>query len=79
MPGRSPGGWPFLRHTSKSQPAARPTVALKTFRNVPRVLSAGEVETLLDACGRLRNRLLFAVLYETGCASERRWDRITSD
>ena len=66
----SPGGWkPFLHHISKSQPAARRTIALKTSRNLPRVLSAGEVQAILDACGRLRDRLLFAVLYDTGMFS----------
>jgi integrase/recombinase XerD len=61
------GGWkPFLHHISKSQPAARRTIALKTSRKLPRVLSAGEVQAILDACGRLRDRLLFAVLYDTG-------------
>jgi integrase len=61
------GGWkPFLHHISKSQPAARRTIALKTPRKLPRVLTADEVQMILDACGRLRDRLLFAVLYDTG-------------
>ena len=61
------GGWkPFLHHISKSQPAARRTITLKTSRKLPRVLTAGEVQAILDACGRLRDRLLFAVLYDTG-------------
>ena len=61
------GGWkPFLHHISKGQPAARRTIALKTPRKLPRVLTADEVQAILDACGRLRDRLLFAVLYDTG-------------
>jgi integrase/recombinase XerD len=65
-PGRR-GGWkPFLHHISKSQPAPRRTIVLKASRRLPRVLSAGEVQAILDACGRLRDRLLFAVLYDTG-------------
>jgi integrase/recombinase XerD len=64
------GGWkPFLHHISKGQPAARRTIALRTSRKIPRVLSAGEVQAILDACGRLRDRLLFAVLYDTGIFS----------
>jgi site-specific recombinase XerD len=61
------GGWkPFLHHISKGQPAARRTIALKASRKLPRILTADEVQTILDACGRLRDRLLFAVLYDTG-------------
>ena len=61
------GGWkPFLHHISKGQPVARRAIALKTVRKIPRVLTAGEVQTILDACVRLRDRLLFAVLYDTG-------------
>jgi integrase len=30
------------------------------------VLTVEEVQAILDACGRLRDRLLFAVLYDTG-------------
>jgi len=65
-PGRRSGWKPFLHHISKSQPAARRTIALKTPRKLPRVLTADEVQMILDACGRLRDRLLFAVLYDTG-------------
>jgi hypothetical protein len=50
----------------KGQPAALRTIALKTSRKLPRVLTADEVQTILDACGRLRDRLLFAALYDTG-------------
>ena len=70
--GRRDGWKPFLHHISKGQPAARRTIALKTSRKLPRILTADEVQTILDACGRLRDRLLFAVLYDTGCASARR-------
>ena len=55
--------------TSAESPAARRTIALRTGRKLPRVLSAGEVQAILDACGRLRDRLLFAVLYDTGIFS----------
>jgi len=65
-PGRR-GGWkPFLHHISKGQPVARRAIAMKTSRKLPRVLAADEVQVILDACGRLRDRLLFAVLYDTG-------------
>jgi integrase/recombinase XerD len=39
---------------------------LKVPRKLPRVLTVAEMQAILDACDRLRDRLLFAVLYETG-------------
>ena len=41
-------------------------IALKTPKKLPQVLSPDEVQTILDGCDRLRDRLLFAVLYDTG-------------
>lgn len=69
-PGRAGGrgGWkPFLHHISKSKPAPSRTIALKVPRKLPRVLSAAEVQAILDSCEHLRDRLLFAVLYDSGC------------
>lgn len=64
-PGRS--AWkPFLHHISKSGPRKRRAISLKTPHRLARVLSAAEVQTILDGCTRLRDRLLFAVLYDTG-------------
>jgi integrase/recombinase XerD len=61
------GGWkPFLHHISKGQPVARRAIALKTSRKLPRVLTVAEVQAILDACGRLRDRFLFALLWDTG-------------
>jgi integrase/recombinase XerD len=34
---------------------------------LPRVLSVAEMQAILDACTRLRDRFFFAVLHETGC------------
>jgi site-specific recombinase XerD len=65
-PGRR-GGWkPFLHHVSKGRPQPRRTVALKAPRKAPRVLTVAETQTILDACDRLRDRFLFALLYESG-------------
>ena len=67
VPGRRGGSFkPFLHHISKNSPQARRTVGLKAARMLPRVLTAGEAQLILDACGRLRDRVLFAVLWETG-------------
>jgi site-specific recombinase XerD len=68
QPGRGRGGWkPFLHHISKSAPSPRRTIKLKVPRKLPRVLSVVEVQAILDACTHLRDRLLFAVLYDSGC------------
>jgi integrase/recombinase XerD len=65
--GRRGTSWrPFLHHISKTQPAARRAVGLKAPRKHPRVLRPAEVQAILDACQRLRDRLLFAVLFDTG-------------
>lgn len=66
--GRRGGGWkPFLHHISKRAPVARRTIALKVPKKLPRVLTVTEVQAILDACEHLRDRLLFAVLYDSGC------------
>ena len=41
-------------------------VALRTPKKLPRVLTPVEVQAVLDGCQRLRDRLLFALLYDTG-------------
>lgn len=65
--GRRGTGWkPFLHHISKGEPQARRTVALKAPRKLPRVLTVAEAQAILDACQRLRDRFLFALLWETG-------------
>ena len=65
--GRRGTAWkPFLHHITRGQPRARRAVALKAARKLPRVLTVAEMQAILDACDRLRDRLLFAVLYETG-------------
>jgi integrase/recombinase XerD len=57
---------PFLHHITKGQPQARRAVALKAPRKLPRVLTVAETQAILDACERLRDRFLFALLHETG-------------
>ncbi len=65
-PGRR-GGWkPFLHHVSKDTPQRRRAITLKAPRKLPRVLTAGEAQAILDACEHLRDRFLFALLYESG-------------
>lgn len=65
--GRRGSAWrPFLHHISKSQPAPRRAIRMRAARRLPRVLRPGEVQAILNGCDRLRDRLLFAVLYDTG-------------
>ena len=65
--GGSRGGWkPFLHHISKSEPKPRRAIALKAPKKLPQVLTPTEVQTILDGCDRLRDRLLFGMLYDTG-------------
>lgn len=65
--GRRGAGWkPFLHHISKGQPQPRRAIALPVPRRVPRVLTVAEVQAILDACEHLRDRFLFALLYDTG-------------
>jgi len=61
--GRRGTAWkPFLHHISKSTPQARRTIQLRAPRKHPRVLTTDEVQAILDACTRLRDRFLFATL-----------------
>lgn len=61
------GGWrPFLHHVSKDKPQPRRTISLKAPRKLPRVLTVAETQTLLDACDRLRDRFLLALLWDSG-------------
>lgn len=65
--GGARGGWkPFLHHISKRTPQSRRVITLKTPKKLPQVLTPDQVQAILDGCSRLRDRLLFAVLYDTG-------------
>lgn len=57
---------PFLHHVSKNEPQRHRMIKLKTGRPRPEVLTAKQVQTILDACEHLRDRLLFALMLDTG-------------
>jgi integrase len=64
----SRGGWkPFLHHVSKGKPYRGRAISLKVPKKLPRILTVAEVQAILDACARLRDRFFFAVLHESGC------------
>lgn len=57
---------PFLHHVSKHGGERRRAIKLKAPQSIPKVLSAQQVQTILDACEHLRDRLLFALMLDTG-------------
>jgi site-specific recombinase XerD len=62
------GGWrPFLHHVSKGKPHRGRAISLKVPGKLPRILTVAETQAILDGCTRLRDRLFFALLHETGC------------
>jgi len=62
------GGWkPFLHHVSKGKPYRGRAITLKTDKKLPRILTVPEMQAILDACTRLRDRFFFALLHESGC------------
>src|SRR5208283_813972 len=65
--GRRNGGFKqFLHHVSSGRPQARRTIALKVPKKLPRVVTAAEMQAILDACEHLRDRLLLAILWDAG-------------
>ncbi len=61
------GAKPFLHHVSKGRPYRGRAVTLKADKKLPRILAVAEVQAILDACTRLRDRFFFALLHEAGC------------
>ena len=57
---------PFLHHVTKSYPNRRRTIKLAASPPRAQVLTAEQVQAILDACVHLRDRLLFALLLDTG-------------
>ena len=50
---------PFLHHVTKTKPEQRRAITLRTVRSRPKVLTAQQVQTILDACDHVRDRLLW--------------------
>jgi integrase len=62
------GDWkPFLHHISKDKPYRGRAIALRAPKKLPRILTPAEMQAILDACTRLRDRFFFALLHESGC------------
>jgi site-specific recombinase XerD len=66
LPGRR-GGWkPFLQHVGKGTPQPRRAISLSAPKKLPRVLTTAEMQAILNACDRLRDRFLLALLHDSG-------------
>jgi site-specific recombinase XerD len=57
---------PFLHHISKGSEQRRRTIKLTAPARRPRILTVREMQAILNACEHLRDRLLFALLLDTG-------------
>jgi integrase len=55
-----------LHHISKGKSQPRRTIALKTSKKLPRILTVTEMQAIVDACDRLRDRFLLCLLWESG-------------
>jgi integrase/recombinase XerD len=56
----------FLQGISKSKPIRKKLVKLKESKKFPGCLTNEQVETLVNACHRLRDKLIILMLYGTG-------------
>jgi integrase/recombinase XerD len=64
---RRRSGWkPFLYHLSGGRPERRRAVKLTTVRKQPTLITAAQMQAILDACTRLRDRFLWALLWDSG-------------
>jgi len=57
---------PFLAHITKHTAERRRAITLPAPVPRPQLLSAAQAQSILDACEHLRDRLLFALLLDTG-------------
>ncbi|MBU3061934.1 site-specific integrase [Nocardia sp. NEAU-G5] len=64
---RRRSGWkPFLFHLSGGKPERRRTIKLAAARKRPTLITATQVQAILDSCTRLRDRFLWALLWDSG-------------
>jgi len=57
---------PFLHHIMKRRSVHHAIIHVRATRHLPQVFSAKQVQMLLDACTRRRDRLLLSLLHESG-------------
>ena len=57
---------PFLHQINRRQALRQSVMRVRTTKRLPKVLAAADVQRLLEACKRLRDRFLLSLLYESG-------------
>lgn len=57
---------PFLHGIARSKPEATRVVSVKPEQRKPKTLTKEQVQRLLNACTRTRDRFLLALMFETG-------------
>lgn len=57
---------PFLHHVSKDKLTVMKLLKLKEPKKLPKVLTKEQVNDLVNACNRIRDKFLILLLYETG-------------
>ncbi|MEP0754078.1 site-specific integrase [Trichocoleus sp. Lan] len=57
---------PFLHHISKGKETRTRLLKLKQPKKLPKTLTQEQVQQLIDACKRIRDKLLICLLCETG-------------
>ncbi|MEM9447822.1 MAG: tyrosine-type recombinase/integrase [Cyanobacteria bacterium P01_E01_bin.6] len=56
----------FLHHITKSKPVRTRLLKLKVPKRAPKTLEDGQIELLIDACQRVRDKFLLCLLHESG-------------
>jgi integrase/recombinase XerD len=56
----------MLHHLSQDQPVAKNLLMQRESKSRPKTLTKAQIETLIRACGNIRDRLLLMLLYEAG-------------
>lgn len=65
--GKLAGSWkPFLAHLGNNNPVRKRLIALKTDQHDPHTLTTEQVDAVIGACDRLRDRFLFTLLRSSG-------------
>lgn len=64
MPGRRYKS--FLHHITKGKPVKTRLLKLKVPRRLPKTLSTEQIEQLVGACNRVRDKFLICLLHESG-------------
>lgn len=64
MPGRRYKG--FLHHITKGKPVRTRLLKLKVPKRAPKTITEEQVQQLIDACSRVRDKFLMCLLHETG-------------